>query len=59
MTQKYDKEIVAKLNRAMREGKYKEEIWKDLTGKTLQELGEEWKTAITKETKDTKTKKAA
>jgi Peptidase of plants and bacteria len=60
VTQKYDKEIVAKLNRAMREGKYKEEIWKNLTGKTLQELGEEWKTSITrKETKDTKEKKAA
>ncbi len=36
---KYDKEIVKKLNAKMREGKYKEELWKDLTGKTAAELG--------------------
>lgn len=60
VSQKYDKELVAKLNRVMREGKYREEIWKTITGKTVQELGEEWKTSITrKETKDKKEKKAA
>ncbi len=31
-----------KLNAATREG-YSEELWKDWTGKTLQELGAEWK----------------
>lgn len=46
--QKYDKELVLKLNKAMREGEYKEEIWKTLTKKTLQELGEEWKTSLKK-----------
>jgi len=25
------------------EGKYKEDLWKDWTGKTVQELGDEWK----------------
>jgi hypothetical protein len=28
---------------APREGRYVESLWKDYTGKTVQELGEEWK----------------
>jgi len=43
VTQRYDREIVRKLNVAAREGKYAETLWKDWTGKTLQELGEEWR----------------
>jgi hypothetical protein len=43
---KYDKELVKKLNKAMREGTYKEEIWKDLTGKTVQELDDEWRASF-------------
>ena len=39
----YDKDIVPKLNAEARAGRYKEELWKDYTGKTLQELGDEWK----------------
>ncbi len=46
VTEKYDTELVVKLNQAMRSGQYKEELFKDLTGKTVQELGEEWKTAL-------------
>ena len=30
----------------MREGKYKEEMFKDLTGKTLPELDEEWRATL-------------
>ena len=41
LTEKYDKQIVCKLNKLMREGKYKEEAFKELTGKPVQELGEE------------------
>jgi len=41
-----DKELLKKLNAAAREGKYEEKLWKDWTGKTVQELGEEWKKAI-------------
>jgi Peptidase of plants and bacteria len=48
VSEKYDKELVKKLNKAMREGEYKEEIWKTLTKKTVQELGEEWKASLTK-----------
>jgi hypothetical protein len=43
VTGKYDKEIVKKLNTAAREGRYKEELWKECTGKTVEELGDEWK----------------
>jgi hypothetical protein len=46
LTEKHDKEIVRKLNQAMREGHYKEEIFKELTGKTVQELGEEWRATL-------------
>ncbi len=43
VVEKHDKDIVRQLNVAAREGKYSEELWKDHAGKTLQELGEEWK----------------
>ena len=49
LTDKYDKTIVLKLNKLMREGKYKEDAFKELTGKTLTELGDEWKTSLRKE----------
>lgn len=39
----YDKQIVSKLNSAARAGRYDEELWKQWTGKTVQELGDEWK----------------
>jgi hypothetical protein len=42
-TEKYDKELVKKLNAAARAASYKEELWRNFTGKTVQELGEEWK----------------
>lgn len=45
VTNTCDKDIVAKLNAAAREGRYSEDIWKDATGKTLGELGAEWKAA--------------
>ena len=48
LVEKYDKDLVLKLNRAMREGKYKEEIFKESTGKTLPELDEEWRATLKK-----------
>lgn len=39
---------VKKLNAAMRAGKYKEEIWKDLTGKPIEELAQLWKASLAK-----------
>jgi hypothetical protein len=46
VTEKYDRELVLKLNKLMREGNYREEIFKDLTGKTVQELDEEWRETL-------------
>jgi len=46
LTDKYDKKLVRKINAVMREGKYKEEIFKELTGKTVQDLGAEWKASL-------------
>lgn len=48
VTEKYDKALVLKLNKAMREGTYKEEIFKQSTGKTVQELDEEWRATLAK-----------
>ena len=48
VVEKYDKTLILDLNRAMREGKYNEEIFKEKTGKTLKELGEEWKATLKK-----------
>ena len=42
----YDKDLVRKLNAAARTGQYDEAIWKQATGKTVQELGDEWKKAL-------------
>ena len=46
VTENYDKEIVRKLNAAAREGRYSEGLWKELAGRTVQELGVEWKTEL-------------
>jgi hypothetical protein len=43
VTEKYDKDIVVKLNAAARQGKYSEDLWKDYTGEPLAQLGEEWR----------------
>lgn len=43
---KYDKEIVTQMNAAMRDDSYNESLWKKYTGKTLEELGGEWKREI-------------
>jgi hypothetical protein len=44
----HDKEFIRKLNAAAREGKYSEQIWKDSTGKSVEELGQDWKAANAK-----------
>jgi hypothetical protein len=46
LTEAYDREIVKKLNAAMRQSRYKPEIWKDLTGKTVEELGRAWQASL-------------
>jgi len=46
VTRTHDKELVKKLNAALRDGRYDEALWKEWTGFGLPELGERWKTAI-------------
>lgn len=48
LVDQYDEDLVLKLNKAMREGSYNEELFEELTGKPLQELGEEWRASIQK-----------
>jgi hypothetical protein len=43
----YDRDIVRKLNRAMREGEYSEALFQKLTGKALPDLGKEWQATLT------------
>ncbi|HEY1170468.1 MAG TPA: basic secretory protein-like protein [Verrucomicrobiae bacterium] len=45
VTANYGKDVVLKLNAAARRGEYTEQTWQTLTGKSVQELGEEWKKA--------------
>jgi hypothetical protein len=47
-TENCDKDLVRKLNAAMRQGKYNEDLWKQYTGKTTDELDKEWKESLSK-----------
>jgi hypothetical protein len=42
VTKEYDSEIVRRLNAAARDGMYKEQLWVEYTGKTVQQLNDEW-----------------
>jgi RNA polymerase sigma factor (sigma-70 family) len=46
LVQKYDNGIVRKLNQIVRAGEYKDEVFKELTGKTLPQLNEEWRSSL-------------
>ena len=46
VTATYDKQLLQKLNAAAREGRYSEQLWKDSTGHTLEELGQQWKASL-------------
>jgi hypothetical protein len=48
VTEKYDKQIVLKLNKSMREGKYNEGIFQRLTGKKLKDLDVEWRATVSR-----------
>src|SRR5208337_4346445 len=41
-----DKNLITKVNAACREGKYTDDLWKELTGKSLAELNDEWKATM-------------
>lgn len=43
---KYDKDLIQQLNASIRTGEYTPELWKTLTGKTVDELNDEWKAQL-------------
>jgi hypothetical protein len=45
-TNKYDKDLVRKLNAAARDGKYTEKMWPDLTGHSLDDLDAGWRAEL-------------
>jgi len=45
-TGKYNKDLVPKLNAALTANTYKESIWVDLTGKSLDDLNTEWQATL-------------
>jgi hypothetical protein len=49
--EKYDKDgtLLTSVNAACRQGKYADDLWKTSTGKTLDQLNDEWKSALTSE----------
>ncbi len=48
VTEKYDPKLIEKLNATLRQHKYTDDLWKELTGKTVQELNDEWKASLEK-----------
>jgi hypothetical protein len=51
---KYDKNIVTEMNAANRKGTYSVDLWKQYTGKTIDELSDEWKDSLRKNRPSTK-----
>jgi hypothetical protein len=43
VAERHDRKLVTKLNAALRDGRYKDDLWSDYSGRTLEELGDEWK----------------
>jgi hypothetical protein len=43
---KYDKDLVPHLNAIIRDGKYTNDTWQQLTGKPVLDLAAEWKTSL-------------
>ncbi len=46
LVEKYDPQAVLKLNQAMRAGTYKAELFREITGKTIDDLGKEWRAKL-------------
>ena len=44
----YDKDLVTKVNAIIRQGKYTDDVWPKLTGKTIDQLNDEWKASLEK-----------
>jgi hypothetical protein len=42
----YDPALVRRLNAALRDGRYSDDVWTALTGKSLRDLGDEWRRSL-------------
>jgi hypothetical protein len=49
VTNHYDRELVPKLNAALRDGRYNEDLWVDYTKRTLTELDNEWRASLARQ----------
>ncbi len=49
VTSEYGPGVYRELNAAMREGRYRPELWKSLTGLSVEELGEAWKADLSRQ----------
>lgn len=54
VTEKYARDLVPKLNAASRQGRYSPELWVQITGKSVGDLGAEWKEAMASKIKASK-----
>ena len=45
----HQKDVIAELNRAMRNGQYSPDVWERLTGKPVERLAELWRDAVARE----------
>jgi hypothetical protein len=46
LVERSDRDIVRHLNRAVREGRYDDDLFRQITGKTLRELDEQWRATL-------------
>lgn len=46
VSEHYDEKLVARLNAALREGRYRDSMWTELTGKPVEALSKEWKASV-------------
>ncbi len=49
VVQNHGAAVITRLNAACRQGQYAPELWTELTGKTVEQLNEEWKAALEKQ----------
>jgi len=49
VTENYDSNIVTEVNAALRQGSYTDSFWRQHTGKSVQDLGTQWKYDISKQ----------
>jgi hypothetical protein len=46
IVRQHDEQVITKLNAALRQGEYSDQLWRELTGKPVEELGAQWKKSL-------------